>query len=307
MLVAGLLLAPAAASADPSRPPFGRLIVRGYEKAWLVPARGRIVPLAGASALDWSPSLRLLAATGSQDRLSVRTATGKTLWARDFGLLLGAPRWSSGPTVRLAFLAGRAVRIVDGRGGHEVRLGRARDVAPAWRPGYDEIAVVRPSRDVVLLNDSGRELARWHPGRIPVSLSWTGDGSHLVVSLRYSVVVLSGRLVPQWSRRTASIVSAVAAPEGSRFALLTARDAPDGRPVNALDLRDVQHPASQIRLAQAYALGRIVWSPDARFVMVERPPQRDWLLVDVHTRRARGLDVPHRLRPLFDGVLRWLL
>jgi hypothetical protein len=303
LLVAGLLLAPASASAE--RPPFGRLIVRGFQKAWLVPARGRIVPLEAAAALDWSPALRLLAVS-SEGRLTVRTGGGETLWARDHAQLLGAPRWSTGAPVRLAFLAGRSLRVVDARGAHELRLGRARDVAPAWRPGHDELALVRPSGEVVLMSGSGRTLAGWRPGRIPVSLSWTGDGNHLVVSLRYSVVVLGARLEPQWSRRSPSILSAVSAPAGSRFALLTTQVHPDGSQPTTLELRDAERPESRVRLARANALlGRIVWSPDARLVMVERPLQRDWLVVDARTGRARGLELPRGLRPIFDGVVDW--
>jgi hypothetical protein len=303
LLVTGLLLAPASASAE--RPPFGRLIVRGFQKAWLVPARGRIVPLEAAAALDWSPALRLLA-VANEGRLTVRTGGGETVWARDHAQLLGAPRWSSGAPVRLAFLAGRSVRVVDAHGAHELRLGRARDVAPAWRPGRDELALVRPQGDVVLMSGSGRLLARWRSGRIPVSLSWTGDGRYLVVSLRFSIVALDARLEPQWSRRSPSILSAVAAPAGSRFALLTVRLRADGSQVTTLELHDATRPGWHRRLARtSVLLGRIVWSPGARYVMVERPLRREWLLVNVRTGRARGLELPRDLRPIFDGVVSW--
>jgi hypothetical protein len=303
LLVAGLLLAPASASAE--RPPSGRLIVRGFQQAWLVPARGPIVPLPAAAALDWSPALGLLAVT-NEGTLTMRTATGTTLWARDHPQLLGAPRWSSAAPARLAFLAGRSLRVVDAEGAHELRLGRARDVAPAWRPGHDELALVRPDGDLVLLSGTGRPLARWHPGRTPVSLSWTGDGAHLVVSLRYSVVVLGAGLEPQWSRRSASILSAVAAPAGTLFALLTVRLRADGSQVTTLELRDAEKPGLRRRLARtSVLLGRIVWSPAARYVVVERPLRREWLLVNVRTGRARGLALPRDLRPIFDGVVSW--
>jgi hypothetical protein len=40
-------------------------------------------------------------------------------------------------------------------------------------------------------------------------------------------------------------------------------------------------------------------------VMVERPLRREWLLVNVRTGRARGLELPRDLRPVFDGVVSW--
>jgi hypothetical protein len=194
LLLAGLLLLPSSAAAEQPAPPFGRLLVRGWDRAWLVPAHGRVVPLSKVEAVSWSPELQLLGAT-ALGRLTVRGAGGSTLWARTYTQLLGAPRWSSSRPVRLAFLAGRAIRLVDPHGRNEQRLGRARDVAPAWRPRHDEIAFVRPGGDVVLVAArSRRTLARWHPAKQVAGLSWVGDGSRLVVSLRYSVTVLDQAL-----------------------------------------------------------------------------------------------------------------
>jgi hypothetical protein len=305
LLMAGLLLAPASASAELPGPPFGRMIARGYERAWVIPARGPVVRLAGAEAVDASPALGLLAVT-ARDRLAVDDMTGRTRWARRYGRLLGAPRWSSSRPVRLAFLAGRAIRIVDARGERERRLGRARDVAPAWRPGRDELAFVQPGGDVVLVTGTGNLLARWHASRAPAGLSWTGDGRHLVVNLRYAVVVLDHRLHPRTWLRTQSLLSAVGAPAGSLFGLLTVRTLSDGSLVTTLELRDAQRQGWHARLARANVLdGRIVWAPDGRSLMVERPLMKDWLLVDVRTHRTRGLELPRGLRTIFGGVVSW--
>jgi hypothetical protein len=306
LLVTLVPLTSASAPAQPTRPPFGSLIVRGYERAWIVPARGRVVPLARAAALDWSPSLGLLAVAWN-GRLSVREPSGRTLWAHDGDELVGAPRWSSGAPVRLAFLAGRSLRVVDRRGGNEVRLGRASDVAPAWRPRHDEIAVVRPDGDVVLLSGEGRRLARWRPPRRPAGLSWTGDARHLVVSLRFSTVVLDPRLEPQATRRSSPILSIAAAPRGAAYAVLLVRSNPDGSQVTTLELRDAERPHRLVVLARADVLsGPIVWSPDARFTLVEQPLQHAWLMVDVRTRRRRELALPRGIRSIFGGLVEWL-
>jgi hypothetical protein len=306
LLVAGLALMPSPASAKQPAPPSGRLLVRGWERAWLVPAHGRVVPLSEVEAVSWSPALQLLGVT-SRGLLTVRRAGGSTLWARTYSQLLGAPRWSSSHPVRLAFLAGRAIRLVDPRGRDERRLGRARDVAPAWRPQHDEIAFVRPGGDVVLVAArSGRTLARWHPPKQVAGLSWVAGGSRLVVSLRYAITVLDQAFRPQWTLRTRSILSAVAAPAGTLFGLATVRAKADGSQVTTVELRDAGRHAWHVRLARAYVLtGAIVWAPDGRSLMIERPLQRDWLLVDVATRRQRGLELPRSLRPVFGGIVAW--
>ena len=158
-----------------------------------------------------------------------------------------------------------------------------------------------------MLSGTGRLLARWTPPSVPAGLSWTGDARHLVVDLRYSVVVLDAHLEPEWSQATSSLLSAVAAPAGSAFALLTVRAGADGSEVTALELRDARRPRWGARIVRSDTLGGpIVWSPDARFLLVERPLGRDWLLVDARTRRSRGLAFPRTLHAVFGGLVRWI-
>lgn len=299
-LLVGLLLAPAGASARWPPPPFGTVIAEDLVTVWLVPAHGAVVRFAGGESVDYSRRLGLLAIV-HRGRLDAVDVSGRLRWSRGFSDLVGAPRWSSARPARLAFLTGRALRIVDGTGRHALRLGRARDVAPAWRPNLDQVAFVRPGGEIVVAGGTGRVLERWRPGRKPVGLSWTGDGHHLVVSLRYSVVVLDPRLRVEWSMRSPAILSAVAAPVGTHFALLTASVTAAGAPLTTLELRDAGTPAMHARLARTWTLGgRIVWSPDARSLLVARPVLRDWLLITVSTHRARRIAPPRDL-PAGDG------
>jgi hypothetical protein len=300
VLVAGLLLVPAAASARWPAPPFGNVIAQDLTTAWLVPAHGTVVAFAGGQSVDYSRRFGLLAfARGG--RLDAVDTSGRLRWSRSISELAGAPRWSSSRPARLAFLAGHSLGLVDGDGRHLLRLGRARDVAPAWRPNLDQVAFVRPGGEIVVASGAGRVLARWRPGRMPVALSWTGNEQHLVVSLRYSVVVLDPRLRPEWSMRSPSILSAVAAPVGTRFALLTASTTAAGAPLTTLELHDAATPGLHARLARTWTLGgRIVWSPDARSLIVARPVLRDWLLITVRTAGARRI-VPPRDLPWNDG------
>ena len=85
------------------------------------------------------------------------------------------------------------------------------------------------------------------------------------------------------------------------------RGAPDGSQVTTLELHDAERPGRHRRLARAYVLlGRIVWSPDARFVLVERPLLRAWMLLDVRTGGARTIELPRALRHVSGGVLAWI-
>jgi hypothetical protein len=276
------------------------VVAQSLTTAWLVPAHGAVVAFAGGQSVDYSRRFGLFA-MARDGRLEVVNTGGRARWSRTISDLVGAPRWSSSRPARLAFLAGRALRLVDADGRHLLRLGPARDVAPAWRPNLDQVAFVRPDGEIVVASGSGRVLARWRPGRMPVALSWTGNAQHLVVSLRYSVVVLDPSLRPEWSMRSKAILSAVAAPVGTRFALLTVSAAPDGAPLTTLELHDAASPRLHARLARTWTLGgRIVWSPDARSLIVARPVLRDWLLITIRTHGARRI-VPPRNLPAEDG------
>ena len=80
-----------------------------------------------------------------------------------------------------------------------------------------------------------------------------------------------------------------------------------GSQVTTLELRDAARAGRRARLARAYVLqGRIVWSPDARFILVERPLLRSWMLVDVRTRRSRHIELPRALRLASGGVVDWI-
>ena len=295
LLLGGLLLAPVGASAGWPAPPFGRVIVQGLGTAWLVPAHGDVVRFAGGEAVDYSRRFELLA-IARRGRLDVVDARGTLRWSRGVPELAGAPRWSSARPARLAFLAGRSLRVISGDGAHTRRLGPARDVAPAWRPGLDQVAFVRPDGEVVVASGTGRVLARCCAGRKPVALSWTGNGQHLVVSLRYSFAVLDPRLRVEWSLRSPAITSAVAAPIGTRFALLTVGVNASAAPRTTLELYDARNSRSHRRLARSWTLGgRVVWSPDARSLIVARPVLRDWLLITVGTRVERRLAPPRDL------------
>jgi hypothetical protein len=115
------------------------------------------------------------------------------------------------------------------------------------------------------------------------------------------VVVLDPGLRVEWSLRTPAILSAVAAPVGTRFALLSDRTTASGAPLTTLDLRDAARAQWHARLASSWTLGgRVVWSPDSKSLIVGRMVLHDWLLIDARTGAARRL-VPPRDLPVKTG------
>ena len=222
---------------------------------------------AGGEAVDYSRRLGLLA-IARRGRLEVaRRARHAALVAQRPGarraLRAGRRRARRGsrswPGARSAWSSGGR------RADH--RLGRARDVAPAWRPGLDQVAFVRPDGEVVVASGTGRLLAhccaRAQARRALVdgrrrSTSWSRCATPSPCSIRASRV--------EWSLHSPAILSAVAAPVGTRFALLTVGVKASGAPHTTLELRDARSSAVAARGSPAAgrSAGRVVWSPDAR-------------------------------------------
>lgn len=288
----GVVLAPAIARGSRPALPLGRVIAQASGDIWIVPSHGAVSTIADAEAADWSPRLRLLAVS-RRHRIAALDTRGRTRWALSFVQIVGAPRWSRSRPVRLSLLVGRSLRVVDRDGGGVRRLGSVSAVTPVWRPGRDELAFVRPGGEIVLARGDGSLIARWLPSRMPVGLSWSGDGGHLVVSLRYSLIVLDAQLRPRWSRRTPAILNVVAAPIGTRFALMTVRGVRAGLSTETLEVRDAARPGWREPLTASPGFSsRCAWSPDGAYLIVGRPAQRDWLLITVRTRAARSLELP---------------
>ena len=292
VVATGVVVAPAIARGSRPALPLGRVIAQASGGIWIVPSHGAVSTIADAEAADWSPRLRILA-VARRHGIAALDTHGRTRWALSFAQLAGAPRWSLGRPARLSFLVGGSLRIVDRDGGGVQRLGSVSAVTPVWRPGRDELAFVRPGGEIVLARGDGSLIARWLPSRMPVGLSWSGDGGHLVVSLRYSLIVLDAQLRPRWSRRTPAILNVAAAPIGTRFVVMTVRGGQAGPSPETLEVRDAARPGWRSPLTTSPGFSsRCAWSPDGVYVIVGRPSQRDWLLITVRTRVARSLALP---------------
>ena len=96
---------------------------------------------------------------------------------------MGHPAWSPGNGYRVAYLEGRALRLLTGSGvGDHLVAGAVAPVTPAWRPGagyvlsYVTLAGDIVTRDVY----TGRVLWTAHPDGRPSELEWSAGGERLV-------------------------------------------------------------------------------------------------------------------------------
>ena len=93
---------------------------------------------------------------------------------------VGHPAWSPGNGYRVAYLEGRALRLLTGSGvGDHLVAGAVAPVTPAWRPGagyvlsYVTLAGDIVTRDVY----TGRVLWTAHPDARPSELEWSAAAS----------------------------------------------------------------------------------------------------------------------------------
>jgi hypothetical protein len=269
-------------------PAGGRLLVTSQSGAWIVPRTGGRRLLGSYAGADWSPrGLFVVAWRGRQ--LTALEPGGRPHWS------LTSPRpisraWWSPDGYRIAYRTGERLRVVAGDGTNDRPLARVAFRAGAWRPGPDHVfAYVDGGGAVVARNaDTGRQLWRFRPPRVPFALTWTPDGRRLIVAGRSRLRLLDarGREVGRIATRPGTIVHALAlSPSGRRLVLV--RDRPGDRA--DLVVLDLRRPAArpETLFSASARLDRVAWSPDGRWLLLIWPRADQWLFV-----RAAGV---HRI------------
>jgi Tol biopolymer transport system component len=209
------------------------------------------------------------------------------------------PSWYSPTGFRIAYLSRHELRVVagDGTGDHLVATGIA-SVAPAWESGHPyDLAYVAGRRQVVV-RDTATGAVRWRvtPRDRPLALSWSDDGTELMVAARHHVSVYgqSGRLLlalPSAGREP--VHDAALSPDGHTLAVLAGGDS------QALDVIPLRGRPSR-QLLSGEGLGALSWSPDGRWLLVSWPAADQWVFVRVHG-GPRILAVSHIRRQLASG------
>jgi len=274
---------PAEAPATPPRPADvlpggGRVLAREPGGVVVVRRDGGRERLGRWSGAAWSPrGLFVVAWRGPE--LAALEPDGTVRWRlRAPGSIRGA-RWSP-DGFRIAYLTGAAeLRVVAGDGTGDRRLGNARPVAPAWRPGEPRTlaSVRRGGRVEVRDVDTGT--LRWRSRRLlsrrTRALSWSPDGRRLLAVAPRGLRVLDlrrERVVRLSAPPGARVTGAAFAPRGRALAVVTR-----GGGRSALAVRGRELFSTRGRLSAP------VWSPDGAWVVAGWRGAGQWVAV-----RAKG-------------------
>jgi hypothetical protein len=235
--------------------------------------------LGSFSEAGWSP--RGLHAVGVDGRrVTAVTPRGTVKWSLIRPGHVHDPAWSTGLGFAVAYLEGRALRVVAGTGDPKTdrRVRRsAAAVTPAWRPHSDSVlSYVTAAAAVETVDvDSRARLWRTAPNTLerPLALTWSRDGRRLVALTARSVIVFeaSGHVLrtlplPGVARELALH------PSGERAAVLV-RGQGGGR---ALEV-----PLDGARPRQLFQgdLEGVAWSRNGRRLLLGWRGADQWLLL----------------------------
>ena len=127
-------------------------------------------------------------------------------WKLARELQVGAPQWSY-EGYRIAYGAGRALRVVNGDGTGDrlvtSNAGGTGLAALAWRPGTHELAYNNSRNQLVLLDVDRRRVLWRRPAAGLEQLLWSDDGRRLLVADgRPRILDATGRTVAAFPKRS---------------------------------------------------------------------------------------------------------
>ncbi|MDX6677981.1 MAG: hypothetical protein QOE31_2033 [Solirubrobacteraceae bacterium] len=260
----------------------GRLLVEAGGNAWVVAADGAKRRIGAYAGTSWSP--RGLFVAGWRGReLTALDGGGGVRWSLGAPALVTVARWGPVDGYRVAYVAGSALRIVNGNGTADRRLATTRPgVAPEWRPddGHVLAYVDGAGRVDVVAVDAGRRL--WRSERLaqPGALAWSSDGRQLLVVTRRRLVLLGSRGRRLTSRAIApgfAVTGAQWRPRGSEIAVVR-HDAATRRSELALVDAD-RGLRERVLFTGPGRFGAAAWSPGATRLLLPWPDADQWLFL----------------------------
>ena len=247
--------------------------------AWVVSADGSRRRLGDYAGASWSPHGRFVVAWRGNELLAVEPG-GPVRWSLARRGRITAARWSRGLGYRIAYVASRTLRVVNGDGTGDRRYAAAAAVAPAWHPDGRHVLAYVDRRDHarVVAVDSGRE--RWRSAQMDgaTELAWSPDGDRLLVATSggWRVLGADGLVLARGSDPRGFVVDDVAwAPSGRRIAIVRRNS-----DTSDVVLADPARPGrSRLLFRGQGAFGRVAFSPDGRRLLVPWPEADQWLFV----------------------------
>jgi hypothetical protein len=186
-----------------SLPAPGTLLVNSKNGPWLVRLDGSKRRLGDWWEGSWSPNAEFVAVTRQREVAALDTE-GAVRWSVGRTGIVRRARWSSEVSprdTRVAYLNGRALRVVGGNGTGDRELRRLVAIsAPAWRPNAFELAFSTVDGRIELVDaESAKTLWRTVPGEVPAKLVWSEDGERLLALGERSLRVLDANGRKLWS------------------------------------------------------------------------------------------------------------
>jgi hypothetical protein len=297
----------------------GRLLVQSAEGPWVVQADGARRLLGAYEDAGWSPrGLFVVAAEGRT--LTALEPDGDPRWSISGAAPISAPRWSPSG-FRVAYLAGRSLRVIAGDGsGDRLLARRVAPVTPAWRSGAGHVlAYARTPNDLRVVDvDRDRLLREYRTPHGIEAIDWSQSGTLLLTSER-SVTLLDRRLsaVDTWRAPPVDrLVAAAPAPDRRAFAVIVQRRrafAPRRSEVLLVSGREPHRRVRSIFSAPG-AFTSLAFSPDGRRLLVTWREADQWLFIPLRGRhKLVAVDAisrqfsPGSERPAFPvvGVAGW--
>jgi len=293
----------------------GRLLVQAGDGVWAVVADGAKRRLGAYAGAAWSPHGRFVIAWQGSG-LTALDPGGRVRWSLARDGRVGLARWSPVDGFRIAYLVDDTLRIVNGDGTGDRHYGAARRaVPPAWRPDDAHILAYVDARDRVNVAavDGRRRLWRSAPLRDTVALTWSPDGSRLLVTTRRRVV-LFGRSGQRLASRAMPAGSAVQnaqwAPRGSDVAIIRRSEAANRSEV--LLLEGTPELGGRVLFTGPGRFGALAWAPEGARLLIGWPEADQWLFL-----RPRGAGrlsavaniarqfTPGATSPPFPSTVQW--
>ena len=276
-----------------SLPAPGPLLVNSKSGPWIVQADGSKRRLGDWWEGAWSPNAEFAVAT-RQRELAALDPDGSIRWSIGRRGIVRGARWSSEVNprdTRIAYLNGRALRVVGGNGKGDRELRRVAGVtAPAWRPGAFEVAFSRPDGSIELVDaETAKTVWRTVPGEVPTQLAWSEDGERLLALGERSLRVLDAKGKKLWSIGLPVGPSGVVFVRDSHRFVMVRFSPATGRSDLVL-LQAETDPGEQRFLYSAPgAFGSLAISPNGNWLLVGWENADQWLFLRLTAARVMAV------------------
>ena len=259
-------------------PAAGRVLAITDDSALLVEQDGSSRSLGNYAGAAWSPDGDFVVAWSDRELLALDPEEPAFVHWQVSRPRIAAARYSSSG-FRVAYLSGGSLRIVVGNGTDDRELSaEAARVAPAWRPGREEIlAFVRADGRVTVIDaDSGEVFWRTAQLPDPVGLAWSDDAALLAVLAERALRLYEA---PRRLLRTVRLgqgatgVAIAARPGGREVAYAVLEEQPERTSIYLAG----EDGEPRIVFSGAGRIGDFAWSPDGRLLLVAWESADQWL------------------------------